>query len=602
MKREGKHPEPQEQGSTFLRYSLVLFLFLFTMSLPARMSWWDPATASYPVLEGQGWPGETESFYDRFPARAKEKVRKHVWELSRHAAGLVIRFRSNASRIVVRYGVEGAFSYPHMPATGKSGIDLYARDSEGKWMWVRGRYSFGDTVVYDFKGIRPNDKYHHLGREYRLYLPLYNHVTWLRIGVPDTALFEPLPVRREKPLVIYGTSIAQGACAPRAGLAWSNLLERYLDRPVINLGFSGNGRLEKEVIDLLCELDPKLYIIDCLPNMLPPRFTGEEVRERLFMTVRRLRKCRPHTPILLVDHDGYADGAIQPVRKKDYEKLNTILHEVYARLKEEGVSDLWLLEREDLGQDLDSQTDGTHPNALGMVNYTRGYERIIRRILKEPSGETPATRPVTQDREPQHYVWEKRHEQILAENALHPPRIVFLGNSITHYWGGVPGSPYSRGTASWEKHLAPLGVKNMGCGWDRIENVLWRVEHDELDGYEAKQVILLIGTNNLFRDDDDEILRGLDMLVRTVRMHQPHARILLLGILPRKGMEERIRKLNLRIALLAGQLGADYGDIGQKLLDDNGKIQPSCFLSDGLHPNSTGYEKMAGILASLLKQ
>ncbi len=581
--------------------AVSLIAFFFSLPLTAQLKWWNPEENPFPVVGGQAWPGETESFYDRLPVRMKEQVRKPVWNLSKDAAGLMIRFRSDAGHIVVRYGVSGSLAYPHMPATGRSGIDLYARDSQGRWMWVRGRYAFGDTIKYDFTGIRPNDDFHQMGREYRLYLPLYNHVNWLEIGVPDTALFEPWPLRREKPIVVYGTSIAQGACAPRSGLAWSNLLERRLDRPVINLGFSGNGKLEKELLDLIGGIDAKLYILDCLPNMTAPRFTDEEVRQRIIAAVEELQAKRPGVPILLVEHDGYTDGAVRPAREKNYGDINAVMEKTFAEMKAAGKMNIWLLTKEEIGQNIDSQTDGIHPNAYGMQLYADAYEKKIRRILKTPAGETPATSPVTQDREPRNYRWEQRHQRILKENAENPPRIVMLGNSVTHFWGGVPGCKFRRGPDAWNRYMAPLGVKNMGFGWDRIENVLWRVNHDELDGYEAQQVVLLIGVNNFFRDDDEEILRGLSLLVQTVRQHQPHAEILVLGILPWKDREERIRNLNLKIARLAGDLNVRYGDIGGGLVREDGTYDPEAFTRDGLHPNATGYERMGKALAPLLK-
>ncbi len=588
---------------------LFFLLSVAFLSYPVKsqqkgtLKWWNPETASFPVLQGQAWPGETEHFYDRLPLRAKEKVRKPVWGLSKDAAGLALRFRSNASRIVVRYGVSGNLALPHMPATGVSGTDMYAKDSQGRWMWVRGRWDFRnrDTVVFTFSGIRPNDLYHTMGREYRLYLPLYNHVTWLEIGVSDTTLFEPLPVRPERPIVVYGTSIAQGACASRPGMAWSNLLERSLDRPVINLGFSGNGKLEKELIGLIGEIDARLYILDCLPNMTAPRFTNEQVRERIIASVTTLQSRHPQTPILLVEHDGYSDGVVQPEREKSYADINKVMEKTFAELKTMGKKNLFLLTREEIAQNINTMVDGTHSSDAGMLHYARAYEKAIRAILQEPKGILSTTIPVTQYREPANYDWEKRHQRILKENRDNPPRIVFLGNSITHYWGGVQGCHFQRGQASWDKHLAPKGVRNMGFGWDRIENVLWRVNHDELDGYDAGLVILLMGTNNLHLNNDEEILAGLSLLIRTIRLHQPKADVLVLGILPRKNMEDRTRLLNLQLARLAGDLNVGYADIGKVLLKDNGTIDPAAFIKDGLHPKAEGYERLGKQLDSFLK-
>ncbi len=171
-----------------------------------------------------------------------------------------------------------------MPATGVSGIDLYSKTIDGKWLWAAGKFSFKDTITYHFTNLLPNDQ-HVNNREYTLYLPLYNSVKWMEITVPKAALFKSLPVRKDNPIVVYGTSIAQGACASRPGLAWTNILGRKLDRPVINLAFSGNGKLEKELIELLSEIDASLYVLDCLPNLTSPEYyaTGELKKEDTYI-------------------------------------------------------------------------------------------------------------------------------------------------------------------------------------------------------------------------------------------------------------------------------------------------------------------------------
>ena len=178
------------------RFVPLFFSLLFALSLSVRGQsvsapgqnylWWNPATAAFPVLEGQAWPQETQNFYDRLPARAEGKVRRSVWHLSQQSAGLMLRFRANGDQVKIRYVVEGrAQALQHMPATGVSGLDLYAISSDGDWRWCATKPSFGDTIEYHYRNIQPNDDYHKLGREYRLYLPLYNGVEWLEIGVPD---------------------------------------------------------------------------------------------------------------------------------------------------------------------------------------------------------------------------------------------------------------------------------------------------------------------------------------------------------------------------------------------------------------------------------
>lgn len=485
---------------------------------------------------------------------------------------------------------------PHMPSTGVSGVDLYAKNGDGEWLWCGGKYSFRDTVKYDFQNLQPNDQYHQSGREYRLYLPLYNRVKWLEIGVPEDAIFEALPIRREKPIVVYGTSIAQGGCASRPGMAWTSILERRLDRPMINLAFSGNGRMEKELIELMTQIDAKLYILDCLPNLGP----DSKLKELIVSSVKRLKEKKPLTPVLLVDHAGYGNSKTVKENAGIPSELNEINRQAYAQLKEEGISQIYLLSKDEIGLDFECFVDGVHPSDLGMQIYAAAYEKCIRHIFNEPVGSSVTTIPVTQYREPAKYNWEKRHEELLTLNKNNSPGICLIGNSIVHYWGGITKGPVIENSEAWKQDLDPIGVRNFGFGWDRIENVLWRIYHDELDGYSAKQVVMMIGTNNLGINSDQDILDGLELLVQGVKARQPHSSILLMGLLPRRNMEKRISELNLLIAQLAGQTGIEYADDGHILLKSDGKIDESLF-SDGLHPNADGYRKLTPLFKGHLK-
>ncbi|MEZ5043865.1 MAG: SGNH/GDSL hydrolase family protein [Saprospiraceae bacterium] len=586
-----------------------LFLFILFLAqwpsilaqTPSNLKWWNPIQHEFPVIEGQAWTSEVQDPFDRLPARAKDQVREPVWNLSKHSAGLMIRFRSNAEEIVVRYGVKGNLEMPHMPATGVSGLDLYAVNSDGQWLWCRGNRNFSDTIVYRFNGLSPNDSYHQMGREYRLYLPLYNSVTWIEIGVADDTYFAPLPVRKEKPIVAYGTSIAHGACASRPGMAWTGILGRKLDRPLINLAFSGNGRLEKELIELIGEIAAKVYILDCLPNLTSAEtYDDAELTKRILESVRSLKAKRPGVPILLVDHAGYTDGFIVPNRLTAYTRVNRIQQAAFSQLKAEGYQDLFYLTNEEINLQLDDMVDGTHPNDLGMMHYAEGYEKALRHLLKEPIGDVSTTQACIQYREPSNYDWENRHRDILDMNKNAPPKSIFIANSIIHFWGGLPRTKLVREEASWEKTFTPLGLRNYAYGWDRIENVLWRVYHDELDGFSAEKIMIMIGTNNLHLNTNEEVLEGLEMLVEAIKARQPQAEITLMGLLPRRKYEERIANLNLQIAQLAGTANINYADLGNIFLKPDQTIEETLF-SDGLHPNEAGYRKLGVALKPLLE-
>lgn len=585
---------------------IILFFLLWALSLHTAAQttetwkWWNPAANNFPVIEGQAWPAEVAASYDRFPARAQKTLHSNVWNISRSSAGLCVKFKTNAPAIIVRYVVKGELAMSHMPATGVSGIDLYSIDPNGIWGWAPGNRSYGDTIEYRFQNLVVSKIFTGRDYEYRLYLPLYKAIEWLQIGVPSSASFIPMPLSLEKPIVVYGTSIAQGACASRPGMAWTNILQQRLDRPVINLGFSGSGKLEASVIDLMAETDAKLYVLDCIPNLTTGAgITGAELEKRILAAVKQLKAKQPHIPVLLAEHCISPEmGIMDAAKNKEYAEANNTLQQAYSTLKTEGVKGVYYLSNRDIGFSIYSTVDGLHPNDVGMMEYANAYEKIIRAIIHEPAGKHSTTMPVVQSRDG-YYDWRGRHREILTLNKTDAPAVVFLGNSILHYWGGNPKAPLVRGADSWNEYLAPAGVGNFAFGWDKIENVLWRVYHDELDGFDAKQVLLMIGTNNLSDNSDHEIVDGLTRLVEAIQFRQPKAIILLSGILPRRDLENRILALNSRIEKLAKAEKVRYINPGVALLNGRQKIDESLF-SDGLHPNERGYRKLGVQLKTLL--
>lgn len=336
-----------------------------------KLDWHDVTTWG---VEGRGWEDEQrERWFDRLPAEARTKVRQPVWDLSRHAAGMSVRFNTDASAVHVRYKLMSAsLAMPHMPATGCSGLDLYARDSSGAWRWASvTRPSRQEDVAAILTGIGPGM------HQYLMYLPLWNGVDSLEIGVAPGAKFEPIAPRREKPIVFYGTSIMHGACASRPGMAIPAILGRRLDVPTINLGFSGNGRMEKEVGEFLVRLDPSVYVIDCNPNL-----KAAEITARAVPLVQQLRAARPATPILLVEDRRNANSWLTPSRKAHHDANHAALRAAYEQMIDAGVRRLYYLPGDDLlGADHDGTTDGSHPNDLGFVRYADAYEPVLRRAL-----------------------------------------------------------------------------------------------------------------------------------------------------------------------------------------------------------------------------
>jgi len=327
-------------------------------------------------VEGRGWNG-TARYFDRFPSQAEKSVPAPVWSLSRHSAGMLVRFETDSPSIHARWSLlNAALALPHMPATGVSGLDLYARDEQGRDRWLAVGKPTQQKMELKLAGPvdpLPGGK----PRLYTIYLPLYNGTESLEIGVEPGAAFEAVPPRADKPIVFYGTSILHGACASRPGMAFPAILGRRFNRPTVNLGFSGNGRMEPEVGALLAELDPCLYALDCLPNMSP-----ERVAERTEPLVRQLRKARPGTPILLVEDRSFTAAPFLKGSRDGHTARRAALKKAYAELLAEGMKSLCYLEGEALlGDDGEGATDGSHPNDLGMVRYADAYEQAMKKLL-----------------------------------------------------------------------------------------------------------------------------------------------------------------------------------------------------------------------------
>jgi GDSL-like Lipase/Acylhydrolase family len=210
-----------------------------------------------------------------------------------------------------------------------------------------------------------------------LYLPLYNHVSWMEVSYPDDAMFRFEEPVSDKPIVIYGTSIAQGGCASRPGLAWTNILSRKLGSPVVNLAFSGNGRMEPEVFRLISEINAEMLVIDCLPNMAGEVYLKGELKKRLTEGITFMRMQKPDLPIMLVDHCGYTDELTNDQKKNTYQLANRIQRAVFDSLKTAGMKNLYYLTKEEIGLNIESTVDGIHPNDIGMMQYAEAYLRKI---------------------------------------------------------------------------------------------------------------------------------------------------------------------------------------------------------------------------------
>lgn len=352
-----------------------LLLFSQAPKEPVKIEWQEAAKIG---LENQGWK-ETLAPYDRLPAELEKKARPPVWGLSRNSAGLACRFVSNSSQIHAKWTLTSTnLALPHMPATGVSGLDLYMKDDKGEWRWLANGRPTAQSNQATLVSSMGDQK-----REYLLYLPLYNGVKEVQIGVAPGKLLEKAPDRAahlSQPILYYGTSIAQGGCASRPGMAHTNILSRMLDRPVINLGFSGNGTLDIELVPYFAQVDACCYVLDCLPNLDAKRIT-----ERLEPFVIALRKAKPLTPILLVEDRTYSPGMFLKQARERNDSNRKAHSEAIQRLKDRGITGLFLQPGEPLlGKDNEGTVDGSHPTDLGFLRYAEVMLPTLKPLMPTP--------------------------------------------------------------------------------------------------------------------------------------------------------------------------------------------------------------------------
>jgi GDSL-like Lipase/Acylhydrolase family/N-terminus of Esterase_SGNH_hydro-type len=300
-----------------------------------------------------------ESPYDRFPLSAKGKVREAVWNLSKNSAGLAIRFSTNSSSISVKWKLMSGFTMNHMAATGIKGIDLYGKVDD-HWQYINtGRPQGMENEALLVENM-PGE-----WREYKMFLPLYDGVTNLEVGIDSMAEIRKPPKMQGKPIVFYGTSITQGGCASRPGMVYTSIISRKLSAECLNFGFSGNGKMEKEVVDLISEINAAFYVIDCVPNM-----QAGEIRERVIPLVETIRQKHPGSPVVFVEGPVYEKAFFDNEQMSMVNEKNRALYDSYQKLIESGTKNIYYINNKfSFDSDHEGTVDGTHLTDLGFMRF-----------------------------------------------------------------------------------------------------------------------------------------------------------------------------------------------------------------------------------------
>ncbi len=335
----------------------------------------------------KGWDNTLTPF-TRIPATLKDSVRETLWDRAKNSAGIGIRFATNSHCVAVRYNLMSNFHMAHMADTGIKGTDLYILDDDGKWRFVNCNRPYRD---YSYKGEGPRkdsiqskvyiDRLDGRWHEYMIYLPLYDGINWMEIGIEPSAQITQPKVnspRKEKKLVFYGTSIMHGGCASRTGMVATSILQRDLDVECVNLGFSGEGKMDSCMARAMAAIPHvDAYILDPIPNCT--KLMCDTVT---YGFVKTLRDLRPEVPIFMVEGQEYSYERYSGFYSQYLPEKNAEYRKNYLRLKAENPRNLYYIDRRDLyGPDCEGTVDGIHLTDLGFYFYAQKLKPYLEAVL-----------------------------------------------------------------------------------------------------------------------------------------------------------------------------------------------------------------------------
>src|SRR5690606_17481273 len=273
------------------------------------------------------------SKYKNLPAR--------VTSLATNSAGLALAFTTNSKRVFIKWCVDRGGTMPYLTPVNNNGFDLYIKVND-RWQFAG---SASTTTACNEQYIVNNMEEGE--RECLLFFPTYKEVKSLEIGVDKEAHLTSSDNPFTKRIVVYGSSIVQGASVSRPGMSYTNKLSRMTGYHFINLGFSGSAKMEPEVADMISGISADAFILDCVPTSNPT-----QVKERTNQLVKKIRKKHPEVPIIilqsLIRQHGYFNKVIdRHVRDQNINILNEVI-----RLIEEGDDKIHFITSENwLGND-----------------------------------------------------------------------------------------------------------------------------------------------------------------------------------------------------------------------------------------------------------
>ncbi len=307
--------------------------------------------------------------YVRMPESVAREVNPIVAILYAKTAGGRVRFKTDSAYVAIHAKIDRPDKMPHMPFSGSIGFDLYVGDDYYKTFMPRIDVTGEWSSIVDFKTKEM--------REITINFPLYCYVRELYIGLEDDAkVSEGRPYANKKPLVYYGSSITQGACASRPGTCYQSIISRRFNYDYINLGFSGSAKAEDAIIDYIKGLDMSIFVCDYDHNAPTPEYL-EATHKKLFKAVRAEH---PELPVIFMSKPRYK------LNETDARRL-AIIRKTYENAIAAGDKNVYLIDNKALtalcgGEGL---VDDTHPTDYGFASMAKAVGDVIEKIEIEKS-------------------------------------------------------------------------------------------------------------------------------------------------------------------------------------------------------------------------
>lgn len=349
----------------------VAIACLVTMEVDAQVARFSYTNASDFTVAGKifpeikGWRRADTSKYKGLPQVVKK--------LLMHGTGLAVYFTTNSNVIAAKWCVTDQKPYPNLTAIANKGLDLYIKKND-TWQFAGvgkpdGRCNEGALASNLWAGEK----------ECLLYLPLYDEVSNVQIGVSQGASIKPSALAPKKRILVYGSSITQGASVSRPGMAYPARLSRKTGFEFLNLGLSGSAKMEPAVIDMINDVQADAYILDCIPNS-----SAQLIEERALNMIRSIRQAHPGKPVILLNTISREQGFIDQKVGEMVAAQNRAIAAIASDLIKQRTPDFYFIDTGGfLGSDHEGTVDGVHPNDLGSSRFLEKLEPQLTAILKK---------------------------------------------------------------------------------------------------------------------------------------------------------------------------------------------------------------------------